>query len=83
MAGIQEVCDDGSAADRPRTDVVNLDQCGGHHMVVLQLPKYILTRLHVVMWHTEDVTCRRAKIWSTIVLALFEMLGVTNIYNYA
>ena len=61
MSAVQEVSDDGGAAGRPGAGAVDLDESGRHHVVVLQLPKHLLTGLHVVMGHVEDVTWRGGK----------------------
>jgi hypothetical protein len=61
MSAIQEVSDDGCAAVGPGAGPVDLDQGRGHHVVVLQLPKRLLTRLHIVMRHVEHVAYSRKR----------------------
>lgn len=55
MASVQEVCNDGCAAHRPGVGTVDLDQRGGHHVVVLELPKHLLAGIHIVMGHVENM----------------------------
>lgn len=56
MTSVQELSNDGSAAHRPRPAPVNLNQRWRHHVIVLQFPKYLITCLHIVMGHVEDMT---------------------------
>lgn len=57
VTAVKELGDDGGAAGRPRTGAVDLNQRGRHHVVVLQLPKHVGTRLHVIVRHVEHVSC--------------------------
>lgn len=83
MTSVQKLCDDGSTAHRPGPAPVDLDQSGGHHVVIFQFPKDLLTRLHVVVGHVEDVTCRgrnagdtqEIQILKTFVQCVSEQLG--------
>lgn len=58
MTSVQELGNDGGAAHRPRPAPVDLNQRWRHHVIVLQFPKYLITRLHIVMGHVEDMTWR-------------------------
>lgn len=58
MPAVQEFSDDGRTAEGPWAGAVDLNESGGHHVVVLKLPKHVLTRPHVVVWHVEHVSCR-------------------------
>lgn len=55
MTPVQELGNDGGAARGPGPAPVDLNQRGRHHVVVLQLPKYLLTCLDIVVGHVEDV----------------------------
>lgn len=57
MTAVKELSDDGGAAGRPRTGAVDLNQRGRHHVVVLQFPKHVGARLHVIVRHVEHVSC--------------------------
>lgn len=57
MSAVQEVGDDGRAARRPGAGAVDLDECGRHHVIVLQLPEHLLAGFHVVVGHVEDMAC--------------------------
>lgn len=59
MAAVQEVSNDGGTAGGPWLVAVNLDECGRHHVVLLQLAKVLLAGLCVVMGHVEDMACAR------------------------
>lgn len=57
VTAVKELGDDGGAAGRPRTGAVDLNQRGRHHVVVLQFPKHVGARLHVIVRHVEHVAC--------------------------
>lgn len=57
MTVVKEFGDDGGTAGRPRTGAVDLNERGRHHVVVLQLPKHVGARLHVIVRHVEHMTC--------------------------
>lgn len=57
IAAVKEFGDDGSAAGGPRTGAIDLNEGGGHHVVVLQFPKYVCTGFDIVMWHVEHMSC--------------------------
>lgn len=57
MTVVKEFGDDGGTAGRPRTGAVDLDERGRHHVVVLQFPKHVGARLHVIVRHVEHVSC--------------------------
>lgn len=57
VTAVKELSDDGGAAGRPGTGAVDLNQRGRHHVVVLQFPKHVGARLHVIVRHVEHVSC--------------------------
>lgn len=62
MPAVQELCNDSSTTRRPWAGAVYPDQCRWHHMIVLQLSKYILTCLHIIMGHVEYMACEEKRI---------------------
>lgn len=61
VTAVKEFSDDGGTAGRPRASAIDLNERGGHHVVVLQFPKHVGARLHIIMWHVEHVACRGGK----------------------
>lgn len=57
MSAVEEFGDDGSAAGRPGTGAIDLNEGGRHHVVVLQFPKHICTCFDVVVRHVEHMSC--------------------------
>lgn len=81
MTSVQELSNDGSAAHRPGPAPVDLNQCGRHHMVVFEFPKDLLTCLHIVVGHVEDVAWGKRVGWEERqkVTSLLESSG--SIFN--
>lgn len=61
MPTVQKFSDDGSTAGGPGAGTFDLNECGRHHMVVLQFSKHILTGLHVVVRHVEHMPCQEER----------------------